>query len=457
MAIDIILSGALPQFQYAKIVHNLLAQHKGLRVIVITLEESYENNPTLKELCVNYNLGLKILLPNIGVQTIVRTDIDPVGQTEQLPSEDGWFPLAILNQCNGLKRLGFHVIIENFIAKVQGIGNDEQKTLKLVCETIDQLLSYHPSFKANFGQFMKLIHFEQILKLADPKSSEHIFHSFRVFLSGCPIINEFYKEFKKAQEKTCIMDKKHLRVEYIWFLTAIFHDIGRPKEGIEKLITTTISNTFEDADYELSIHDSEAKWAESHYIDAKRILGSLGAFVVEGNKKAKWDGGCIQDVDTNKFATPWINLYDNRKSHAVISAFDFLGDIFKKATAANERIHRPFIITHAAPAALSILLHDWRIWNEMKEINLIPVNVPMLPMAALLIYIDTWDNYKRRGPEPLIFIKEYLVNPKGAFVKVEWGDSNLMEEEKIGYIAYKKALINLLFKLEIKYGLAGML
>jgi hypothetical protein len=420
------------------------------------LEESYENNPLLKDFCIKYGIGLKVLLP-IGIQTIVRTDFDPEPQIGQLQSEDGWFPFAILNQCNGLKRLGFHVIIENFIEKVQSLGNDEQKTLTLVRETIDQLLSYHPSFKTNFGQFMKLLHFEQILKLADPQSSEHIFHSFRVFLSGCPVINEFYKEFKKAQEKTCITDKKHLSVEYIWFLTAIFHDIGRPKEDIDKLIATTISNTFEDADYELSIHDSDAKWAESHYIDAKRVLSSLGAFVADGNEKARWDGGGIQDVDSNKFATRWMNLYDNRKSHAVISAFDFLGDIFKKATAANERIHRPFIITHAAPAALAILLHDWRVWDEMKEINLVPVNVPMLPMAALLIYIDTWDNYKRRGPEPLIFIKEYLVNPQGAFVKIEWGDSNLMEKEKIGYIAYKKALTNLLFKLEIKYGLAGTL
>lgn len=454
LAIDIILSGSIPRFQYTKIVGDLLKRHKNLRVIIITLEESYENDPEIKKLCIEYKLGLKILIPDIGIQTVVKTDLDPDTKVRQLPLEDGWFPSTILNKCKGLKKLGFYRILDDFVDKVQTLGNNAQKTLKIVCTTIDQLLSCHPSFETNFGQFMKLSHFDQLLRLTDPKSSDHAFHSFRVFLVGCPVINEFYGEFRKAQKPFCKMDKRKLSIEYIWFLTSIFHDIGRPKEGAREFIQK-FSETMDDVELEYSIGIPETKWKKEHNITAKRVLGSLGTFVTDGDSNEEWDGGFIDDEDSKRLSTEWINMYSEMRSHGVISAFDFLGDIFEKAMAADERKHRPFIVTHAAPAALSIMLHDWKVWEKMRELKMIPVNMSMLPMAALLIYIDTWDNYKRRGSDPLTFIKEYIVNSQGALVKIEWGDSDLMEKDKIGYMAYKKAITNLLFKLDLKYGLAG--
>jgi hypothetical protein len=118
------------------------------------------------------------------------------------------------------------------------------------------------------------------------------------------------------------------------------------------------------------------------------------------------------------------------------------------------RLNRPFVLTHAAPAALAILLHDWKKWPEQRKLKLIPVDGRILPMAALLIYIDTWDNYKRRSEtDPLTYIESYEVNTEGANVHVVWGDSSKMQKDALGYEAYQKAIENLGYTLDIEYGM----
>jgi len=230
LAIDVILSGAIPAFQYYKIVNQLLCDQKNLRVVIITEEEGYEAYPEIEKYCIEANMGLKILIPGMGIQTIVRSDYDIEIEQKELPLEDGWFPKAILDQNENLTRLCFNKTIDSFIEAVKKLGNNKEETLELVHSTIDELLSFHPAFKNSIKHFMKLERFEILLKLSDPNFSDHVLHSFRVFLSGCPIINEFYDYFHVAYTRCCIGPVEKLCVEYSWLLAAIFHDIGKPKE-----------------------------------------------------------------------------------------------------------------------------------------------------------------------------------------------------------------------------------
>jgi len=456
LAIDIIPSGTVPQFQYNTIVTRLLADHNNFRVIIVTLEESYEENPEIEQFCSEYKLGLKVVIPGIGVQTIVRIDLDPGLEVKELPLEDGWFPRAILEKARNLTRLCFHETIDKFIDSAEKLGNDRDRTLALVRATIDELLRFHPAFRSSIKHFMKLEHFEKLLRLGDPESSDHVFHSFRVFLSGCPIINEFYDKFHAAHARYCIGPVKKLRVEYSWLLTAIFHDIGRPKEKevVTEFVENELSNEY--LKVSVSIDVDENMWAEEHYVATKRVLGSLGAYVAQGLCGDNWDGGALDDEEAKRIIHEWINLYDSLESHAIISGFDFFADITRKCRAANMRGSRPFVLTHAAPAALAILLHDWKKWPKQRKLKLIPVDGRILPMAALLIYIDTWDNYKRRSEiDPLTYIKSYEVNTEGASVQVVWGDSSKMQQDALGYKAYRKALENLGYTLDIEYGMVG--
>ena len=54
------------------------------------------------------------------------------------------------------------------------------------------------------------------------------------------------------------------------------------------------------------------------------------------------------------------------RSHAVVGAMDFLSEALPNGRCGGRNRNRPFVVTHAVPAALAILLHDWRI-GKMRE------------------------------------------------------------------------------------------
>jgi len=247
-------------------------------------------------------------------------------------------------------------------------------------------------------------------------------------------------------------------VEYAWFLTAVFHDTGRVKEGTRQVVDS-LRSELDDDDSELTAIGKESRWRRPEYIQARKILGRFAGFVTNRDMRASWDAGAFlskkAEAEANAKSAEWIASYNSMRHHGIISGLDFLAESCRIAQAADQSRYRPFIATHAVPAAMAIMLHDWKAWEMMRPMKLIPVNMPTFPMAALLIYIDTWDNYKRRGIDPLTYIKNYVITQRGVSVVIEWGDKQLMRVDEKGYTDYITGLENLLFALDIKYGMAG--
>jgi hypothetical protein len=192
-------------------------------------------------------------------------------------------------------------------------------------------------------------------------------------------------------------------------------------------------------DDELEIAGKKSRWAKAHYQSARRILGSIGAFVADKRNEA-WDGGSCEDDQGKNLSEEWMLIYDKLDTHGVISAYDVLADILKKMMAADERKFRPFTVTHTAPACLAILLHDYRVWDRARQWGLFPVDKSRNPLAALLIYIDTWDDYRRRGNHTPINIQKYAIDSAGAEVTIEWKSREELESERDKYKAFGEAL-----------------
>lgn len=443
LAVDIVASSVLPRKQYRQEVKKLLTEHRNLRVAVCALHDAFEKNRDIEDFCKELRIGLKALQPGVGLETIVRTDLDASVVKRQLPSEEGWFPKAILDQAGGLTRIVFAREIDSFVRSVATVGDDEQQARQLSLGTIDKLLTQHPSFRGDFGQFMRLDKFERLLRIAGIESSDHVFHSLRVFLAGCPVIERFYDAFEKAHARYCIGNSR-MCVEYSWLLTAIFHDVGRPAEGARDLVLDQLEDEY------VEVRGKPERWKQDKYRDALRILGSLAGFVSENPEDASWDGGLLNDDYSRKVYIDWIDIFDEFRYHGVMSAVEFLADIVEKARAADQMRYRPFVWTHAVPAALAILLHDWRVWKSHgRKWRLYPINQKLLPLAALLIYLDTWDDYKRKPDGPDIHVDAYNVNARGAHVVVKWGDSEQLEKEEIKYREFRRALHNRTFGLTI--------
>jgi hypothetical protein len=280
---------------------------------------------------------------------------------------------------------------------------------------------------------MRLANFERLLTKLGGDTSDHVFHSFRVFLAGCPIVSRFYDQIQRAHRRLAICPDRNLRVEYSWLIASLFHDIGRVREGMSELVEQVGGDEFN------VVRGSPDRWKRDDYQQARRILGSLGAHVAaRGN--ASWDGGACEDRRGIELSGAWIELYNSYKIHGVIGAFDLLADVFNRMPAASERRYRPFTVSHVAPAALAVLLHDYRTWEPAKDWGLFPVSMDRNPLASLLIYLDTWDDFKRRPGSPPIAILNYVVDDTGATVLVEWPSAEALEKELHKYRNFSQAL-----------------
>jgi len=451
IAIDLIPSANIPRLIYREEVRSLKGKHGRLRVIVCVLDDRLGDFPGTRAFCEEIGCGLQAFIPEVGLQTIVTTDLDRTDEI-QATIEPGWFPKHILDSAANLTNLSFHQTINEFCQKVVPLADDEEAVTTLVYGTVDRLLQHYPACHANVGGFMKLAHFESMLRQAVPNATEHVLHSFRVFLAGCPVISRFYTGIEDAHARFCLGNKKKLSVEYCWLLTAVFHDIGRPQEGARRMLEVEL----DDEDIDISIVGKETRWVKEKYNHARRILASLAVFAAcSPVGDSEWDAGAVPDEQENALAAEWTNLYDQMSSHAVISAFDMLASIVEQARAVDERKNRPFVVTHATPAALAILLHDWRIWDNAKKWKLLPVDSNVIPMAALLIFIDTWDDFKRKGILSPISIESFTVNDKGVSVTVRWLKAEEYEKEKIKYAAFRKALRNKRFDMDINVKVAN--
>ncbi len=451
VAIDIIPSANIPKLIYRKEVVALKRAHPTLIVIICVHDDFLGFHPDAEYFCQEIECGLQAYIPEVGLQTIVTTILDRDDELK-VKSEDGWFPKCILEKAAKATSLSFHPTIVEFCRKVRRLGNDERAVTDLVTKTIDKLLQYYPSCHADVGSFMKLARFESIFRPMVPGSTDHVLHSFRVFLAGCSVIDRHYRSFLSAQKRFCLGSPKKLSIEYGWLLTAVFHDIGQPLQRGSRFLEAEL----EDEDVVVSVSGRNTRWLRTEYVEARRIISSLGTFVSAGAPvKDEWDGGALVGPDADRLADRWTALFDQMSSHAVIGAFKMLASIVEQAIAVNEKKNHTFVISHAVPAALAILLHDWRIWDDAKKWKLFPVNSGLLPMAALLIYIDTWDDFKRKGLDSPISIESFDISDSRVVVSVKWLKAKEYEKEKIKYAAFKRALKNRPFGMNIRVQVAS--
>ena len=444
IAVAVALSGNVPHMFYRAVVGRLLKDHKTLKVVVCLPRALFDQSDDTAKFCEKLGIGVRLIGLGLGLKPVPSAPM-PAQPARRLPRGVGQFPQPILDRATGLNRLLFSGLLNDFAQRIHECRNSDTRTLELVNETVDALLICHPHFRAEPAPFMRMVSFENLLKTTSTNSSDHVFHSFRVFLAGCPIIDQFYDQFSQSAQTYAICPQDELHVEYIWLLTALFHDIGRPKEALSDFIAQEIQ------DEEISIVGKSSRWNQDHYQRARKILGSLGAFMAS-HRRGQWDGGAIDDQEGINLSAEWMTIYDRLDRHGVISAYDFLADILGKMTAADERKHRPFMISHAPLATLAVLLHDWRMWEHAKQWKLIPVDIGQNPLAAILIYIDTWDDYKRRPGDPVVSITEYEVNSKGARVLVEWEDEAALHAQDRKYKSFGEAITGGPPKLKIETG-----
>lgn len=444
IAVDVSYKQQISKKIYETEVVKALNQNKTLRVCLFSsLDYDYDY---LKNFCKKYKFGLKVYSSN-SINTIVPLNFEKVERLAvRKEKKAGWFPDAILNEVKNIKKIKFKTSLINLAKKLKKCHRKE-KQFSLICSCINKMLKENPYYIGDNIPFMNLSYFENLLNLSNINCKDHVFHSARVFLIGCIIIDKFYDRFLSYYRD--ILGTKKISIEYIWLLTSLFHDMGRVKQDMHKILLNDPKK--ENPEIEEGIEEEMGKrWKEDQY---KVSLGNVAELIKQSCKTKKsrdfpFTGYALGGKIDPKIANILMESYNKRKSHGVISCFDLSADLLRKMEASNFK-SRTFLLYHIFPAVLAIALHDWKIWKELSEAKIFPIDIRKFPLAALLIYIDTWDDYKR-DKDDKITIDRLNLDDKSVTVCLTWHKNSEYLDEKLKYDSFERNVLFSDLKLKIE-------
>jgi hypothetical protein len=431
IAVDVIYNQQISVKIYEDEAKKAKTENAELEVCLFSsFEYAYD---TLRILCSQNKFGLKIYGSNV-LSTIVPLAFEEVERVEARKAEpEGWFPDVILYEVKKIRKLKFANEIVTF-AKELGELSAREKQLATIRKYIDDMLCGAPYYKADALPFMRLSHFENLLSCSAIESTDHIFHSARVFLVGCVIIERFYKVFRGYYRD--ILGYKHTSIEYMWLLASLFHDIGRVKQDGYRIYLKDPKEERPELKQHIAREMSKAWQDEVYRVSLGNVVELIRRSCATGEDRAgPFVGYALGGaLDNEGIANVLTTSYNELTSHGVISCFELSADLVRKLRASKSK-SKTFLLYHVFPAVLAIAFHDWKIWQRLEEAEVFPIEMKNFPLAALLIYIDTWDDYKR-GKDEKIRIDRIEFGENNVTVGLTWLNPKDYLDEKLKYESF---------------------
>jgi len=277
-------------------------------------------------------------------------------------------PLLLQDRLTKLKNVSYKNIIKEFIqeynSKTYNSINEEYLIIYKYLEKISESL-FKDKITLIIKKNMDVSSFQIII---DEEEKERFIHPFQNFLLGTIIIDSFYCKYVKWISRDALNTENE--VEKIWFLTSLFHDLGKPYN--------TILGSDED--------NPEVSIRFKNYTKYISFLSSFYEFVKKGNKYQKWN----KDVTlrNHSFEKVLNNYYDSN-NHGVIGCFLMFKDL--------EIIYKDESYTPLFMQALwGISIHDKFVYIELLKEKLLPINIEHFPIYCLLLYCDAIQEWNRK-------------------------------------------------------------
>ena len=446
IAVDFIFNQRLSERIYKEEVFLALKENKKLKVCLFT-PSIYEYG-LLKKFCRKASIGLKIYNTN-EINTIVSLPFEKLGRIiVKKAKKEGWFPKVVLNEVKKVKRISFKDLLKDLAKKLEE-NKSKDKQFSLIKRYLDKMLQSCHDFEGDSIPFMNLASFESLLQLSNIENRDHVFHSFRVFIIGCVIIDKFYDKFV-GYFKEIFPGTKKINIEYIWLLTSIFHDIGKVKQ--KRHLICLHDPKEENVALTEAIEEEMSKvWGDTEYqLALGNIVELINHCCMKKENRSAFTGFAVHGAIDSKISGILIESYNKLKNHSVISCFDLAADLLRKISVSKLKKDKTFLLYHIFLVVVSIALHDWRIWNDLKDRGIFPLKVENFPLAALLIYIDTWDDFRREGEKDKISIDSILFKRSQCIINITWYEKNEYLEEKAKYESFKKNVRSKALKLVIR-------
>jgi hypothetical protein len=278
----------------------------------------------------------------------------------------------------------------------QGYFNDpprnEEEEEEKIRTFIDEVLSCDKRFKLQSKSIQLISKIEKLFSQAgSPPLRDHYYHACNTLLIGYLTIDRFYDQFKKLTS----VYGDDIVIEFIWAVTALYHDIGYPA-SLQTDLMAEVYDLSEDKD----ILDPCMKQARQRLWDYKYsriadILGDLFDHTCK-NKADKWvyDGFAhkrksLDFINSIKFA------FIERGTHGAQGVLILLSIIDEVIDNLSKPSDREFLYRHLAISGLSILFHDASVRDSMRANKINNLKVVDFPLAGLLTYIDILQDDRR--------------------------------------------------------------
>lgn len=272
---------------------------------------------------------------------------------------------------------------------------------------------------------------------------EHYFHSFHNFLLGCSVIDSSYNHFSQFAQMV-FPSTAGFCIEYVWLLTALFHDVGQAIRMTEDLQAAAYGsyNQIDSAGIidtqtgELRrqlpqdvLHMRASYWNCEDYRRCRNNIISLYEHLTQEGIENDWVADAFPLQTAHPLDLAMTNSFFS-EGHGVASCMRLVMDISIEVCRGLGYSARQFLTRHIYLAGLSILFHDRSCRDTLRKQGIVRINTQRFPFAALLMFIDSIQDDRREpglgdcGPD---ILEDLTVS--GDTVEARIDDSLLTEEQ----------------------------
>ena len=348
----------------------------------------------------------------------------------------GWIPDAICEHAERLQRVRAAPIIRGSLDILGRHDARASLAIAAVETALEDIIADQQSRFAAALPFYRFVLLERLLRLKQPEASDHVIHSFRVYVTGCILLEHFWETCSQMWDD--YLGLRDARIEDVWFLIAMFHDCGYVRlPAFRSAAADALSLSLPDPTAEEVIPAREME----AYTRAARLVGSVLSHVRRGTT-TPWDFDGVGWSEDSGLQEGLLRWYTRLESHAVVGALDLAAEMIRSVRSAladgeTAGQNRVFLLSHVCPAAAAIAMHDWHLWDEYRRHHLMPFRAERYPLAGMLIYLDTWDDYRRRTGDGMSVLDMHL-SPTTASVTVGWNDERALAKAAVAYKNYSK-------------------
>jgi hypothetical protein len=223
------------------------------------------------------------------------------------------------------------------------------------------------------------------------KLRDHYFHTCNTLLLGYIVIDKSYDRFSTISSTygTDIIP------EFIWAITALYHDIGYPACLLDKVFNHAYLEDEDEGQSNGLLKDKRQKLWDKKFQSFAHVINDLYDHITTTNGEVWLYDGFAYPKEATVFLGALKQCFVEKGAHGAHGTLLIINQINKVIRSIRNKRDRQFLYRHMAIAAISVLFHDGIVRNILREMNIQSIQVAKFPFSGLLTYVDILQEDRR--------------------------------------------------------------